>query len=61
MKFAEAMRAMAAARKANSEQLRALLGAAEQDEMITRNREEIPVIERGWLKRALFVAEPVVG
>lgn len=55
------MRAMAAARKANSEQLRALLGAAEQDEMITRNREEIPVIERGWLKRALFVAEPVVG
>jgi SAM-dependent methyltransferase len=56
--FITSMRAMLAAREAHGDELKALLGAAEYDEMMARNREKIPAIERGLLRRVLFTAEP---
>jgi SAM-dependent methyltransferase len=57
--FVKSVRAMAAARAAHGDALKALLGVAEYDDMMARNRDKIPAIERGLLKRMLFVAEPV--
>ena len=56
--FVKSVRAMAAAREAHGDELEALLGAVEYGDMMARNREKIPAIERGLLKRVLFVAEP---
>lgn len=56
--FIKTMRAMLAAREAHGEELKALLGPAEYDDMMARNREKIPAIERGLLRRVLFTAEP---
>jgi SAM-dependent methyltransferase len=57
--FIKSMRGMLAAREAHGEELKALLGAGEYDDTMARNREKVPAIERGLLRRMLFTAEPV--
>lgn len=56
--FIKSTRAMLEAREAHRKELKALLGAGEYDDMIARNREKIPAVERGLLRRMLFIAEP---
>jgi ubiquinone/menaquinone biosynthesis C-methylase UbiE len=56
--FIKSTRAMLEVRQAHREELKALLGASEYDDMIAHNHEKIPAIERGLLRRVLFIAEP---
>jgi ubiquinone/menaquinone biosynthesis C-methylase UbiE len=59
--FAKSMHAMLGLREEHSDQLRALVGTRDYEDKMTSSQRTLAAIERGLLKRALFVAEPRVS
>ena len=57
-RLAKSAREMLRARETHADQLKELMGANDYEQMMSRDRRKIPAIERGLLRRALFVAEP---
>jgi len=56
--FATTMKTMIEARAAHAGELTHLMGAAETEDTSALMRRKLPAIERGLLRRAMFVAEP---
>ena len=57
--FVESVRRMVATQRQYASGLKAVMGTAEATDWLLRTQSKLPALERGLLRRTLFVAEPI--